>query len=207
MNLELTRSKELKATRDALEAFLANPSLWPDLLPHRISGAVSAGTLRGHDHSGLPVIEFTMHHQGELLIVKSNAATYAVLLACSVTGSSFDINRRNAGSGKAHMRLTDRDNITVARMIAGLSEGEDVAFLDGNTLNLCHCNVVAGRKNPRTVRNEGDTIIALLAGTTGNWGPFEGDAKDQLADRQSLLSRAFERMWEEREVALRPRAA
>lgn len=92
-------------------------------------------------------------------------------------------------------------------MVAGLQEGENATFVDGDPLNLCHCNVACGAKNPRTTSDEVDAYIALLLGSKGNWGRFEGSDAEQFDVRKKLLHRAIEGMRSEREAALRPRAA
>ena len=198
---------ELKLAREALDRFYANNDEWPGIVGYRVTGATSPARLDGFDASGLPILVFAFYHQGDVLHVKCNPGTYAYLLSLSVIGNSFNINRRKQGSGNPHLRLRDEDNLTVARMVAGLEEGENVTFLDGNSLNLCHANIAPGARNARTMRDEVDAYAALLSGCSGNWGAFEGTEVEQFAARKELLHLATSRMREEREAALKARAA
>ncbi len=109
-------------------------------------------------------------------------------------GYGVRVNLREKDVGSPHLKFAMSDALTVARVLTGRLDGENVAFLNGNTCDLAPSNLIEGPNNIGTKRGQEQAyaIFSAPLASTNYASPFLGSAEEQFEERKKLLHDALE---------------
>ena len=185
--------------------FLAQPlhAQTPELL----LAADLGGLTVCREECSLSAIVFRIEDsKGKSLRCRCSSVAFALLLLIIVYGQTAFIDYSGLG-GKPYLKVFGRSDASAGtvfgRIIAGLEFGETADYVDGDTLDFTHPNVIRGRDNSRARRDTPDWYGETLKFASALPDElFGGHAEEKLDAAKAVLNLARERLHEERDAAL-----
>lgn len=144
--------------------------------------------------------------KGTSLLCRCSPVAFALLLLIMVYGQTAFIDYSGV-AGKPYLKVFGRNEASAGtvfgRIIAGLEDGETAEYVNGDTLDFTHPNVIRGRASSRARRDTPDWYGETLKFASALPSElFGGQAGEKLGAAKAVLDLARERLHEERDAAL-----